>query len=171
MRMQCLQLQPRSFSALLDPKSIGGIDVFAGGVEMPLLHTDLKTLYKSVSDIAAGFKDSRGISWNVAEIPSTVQSKFKIRASDVAPGDHQCWIAFSASQVDQGVALDTTMCNKGHYASKLHKGALAGLIHLHGLPPNADSDATGAPAQPPSQRPSSGGSIPIHPAFQKFLRK
>lgn len=47
---------------------------------MPLLYANLTSLYKSIGDIAAEFKNPRGQPWKVAEIPSTVQSKFKIRA-------------------------------------------------------------------------------------------
>ena len=119
---------------------------------MPLLYTDLKTLQSSIRDIAARFNKSRRFSWDIAEIPSARHSRFKIRASDKTSGRHQCWITLSASQVGQCVVLDATMCNRRHSASKMYNAVLADLIHLYGHPPNASSDASGAPAQPPSHR-------------------
>lgn len=135
-----------------EPKSISGIDTFAGGIEMPLLYTDLGTLQRSIRDIAARFSKSRRLSWNIDETRGTRKSNFRIRASDKASGNHQCWVTFSASQVDQCVVLDSTMCNKSHSASKMHNAILVDLIHLYGHPPDGGSAPSGVAAQPPSRR-------------------
>ena len=145
---------------------------------MPLLYANFTSLYKSIGEIADDFKNPRGQPWRIAEIPSTVQSKFKIRAWDAfASSDHKCWIMFEASQVDQTAVVDVSVCQKKHYVGKIQNSALTTLINRFGLPPERQNERSApeptpqppAPNSSPTSTLSRRPAVPprIHPAFLK----
>ena len=146
---------------------------------MPLLYANFTNLYKTIGDIAAEFQNPKGQPWQVAEIPSTMQSKFKIRAWDAyAKTEHRCWIMFEAVEVNETAVVDVSMCQRGHYVSKFHQTALTTLIHRFGLPPNRQAEDSTIPGPTPGQpAPPRASMSPlsrppavrpkIHPAFLK----
>lgn len=104
---------------------------------MPLLFSTASEVSSALMDIAGEFKNPRGVLWRVAEIDTSILSQIKIRAWDVsAVTEHKCQIIFSVTEGPDTCAVEGTICQNGHYASKLRNSAISALVHRFGHPPD-----------------------------------